>query len=300
MAVNFSKVSNSVWQILKGRGNKLKIYDETGQPTLSPEDARRMYLEDEGIMVSINEMGDDSEIKIYLSSQNDLSEIKSLLQSLRQTANFYAVNYNVRKYGKELLPRQFKFLTHKVNRDKELAESLNYKNKDVKFRFPAGFKNDLQGIIDKPKSYAGLIKMRDGVYVVQLSKVNRSEKGMITRKTNKGEWIRFKDFANGTIRTYIDSKLVQQIEQEPEVLDEFSTWVENFSIGDTPLEEEAVHDEGVVDDEDLSTELLSDPTLKGKIMDDPTVINKYIEKDSDEEQIEADPRQKPRREFTKK
>ena len=269
--IDFDKVAKKVWQVLKSRGHKLQMFQANGDIALDPTvDARRFYIEDEGIMVTINEAGEDSEIKVYTSEESDLDTEESLLQNLRKQATFYGLNFNVRKYGKKLLPRQFSFLAHKVQQE-EMNESLNFKNTDFKFRLPAGTGAQIKDMAERPKRYGGLVSVGKGVFLVNLNKVSRSDKGMITRKTNKGLWTRFKDYANGTIRVYVETDKLHPVEQETanEPLDAFVEWVNTFNAPVISEDDLDVDDP----DEDLSLAIADDPGLANKIKDDPTVLN---------------------------
>lgn len=131
--ISFDKVAKRVFQILKSRGYGLKMYKENGENAFDPSvEARKFFVEEEGIMVAINRGGgDDSEIKVYISEESNLEEIESLLVSLRQTANFFGLLYNVRKYGKKLKPKEFAFLAYKTQREEEedMKESVSgFKN----------------------------------------------------------------------------------------------------------------------------------------------------------------------------
>ena len=128
MAVNFDNIAKRIFQILKSRGFHLKMYQEDGEVAYDPEkEARKFYVEDEGIMVSINETGERSEIKVYISDESDIQKLKTMLQSLRQAASFFGVNYNLRKYGKRLTPKEFSFLAYKSKKDEEeMNESSSY------------------------------------------------------------------------------------------------------------------------------------------------------------------------------
>ena len=150
MAVNFDTISERVFKILKSRGFSLKMYKENGEIAYDPSyEARKFFIEKEGIMVSVNSNGENSEIKVYLSDENDLEQMKPLLQSLRQAANFYGLLFNIRKYGKKMKPKEFAFLAYKAQQEEKMNESVEiFESKDMSRLY--GSKNLSYQKIGKP------------------------------------------------------------------------------------------------------------------------------------------------------
>lgn len=126
MAVNFDKVAKRVWQILKSRGYSLEMFKENGEYAFDPEkEARRFFVKDEGIMVTINESGDHSEIRMYINDEHDLDDVKTLINSLNQAASYYGILINIEKFGKQLVPKDFAFLAYKAKKEEEeMSESI--------------------------------------------------------------------------------------------------------------------------------------------------------------------------------
>ena len=105
----FDSLSEELFQTLKGSGKVMTLYDEAGNRTYEPKSARRMFAKPDNMMISVVEAGSDSEIKLYLSQSSDLSELSRLINTLRQISTRYNVIFNVRKYGRELQPRDFAY-----------------------------------------------------------------------------------------------------------------------------------------------------------------------------------------------
>lgn len=109
MSSLFDSLSEELFQVLKGSGKTLTLYGEDGNKTYEPKSARRVFATPDNIMVSVIEAGSDSEVKLYLSQSTDVSEISKLINTLRQITTRYNVLFNVRKYGRELEPKDFAY-----------------------------------------------------------------------------------------------------------------------------------------------------------------------------------------------
>ena len=109
MTALFDALSEEIFQILKGSGKVMTLYDEDGNKTYEPKTARRMFAKPENMMLSIIEAGVDSEVKLYLSKSNEISQLSSLINTLRRVTTRYNVLFNVRKFGRELQPKDFAY-----------------------------------------------------------------------------------------------------------------------------------------------------------------------------------------------
>jgi hypothetical protein len=83
------------------------LYDENGNRVFEPSDARRFYLADDNILVSILEDGDNSAVKVYLSTNIQISEVLEFVTVLRRIATQFNVLFNLRKYNKKIEPKDF-------------------------------------------------------------------------------------------------------------------------------------------------------------------------------------------------
>ena len=110
MAQMFFKVAESVFQTLKGFGYILTLFNASGQKVLEPYLARRFFCNPDKFMVSINELGPNSEIKVYLSDSFDIKENIKLIQTLRSIANHWNLLFSIKKYSKQLEPKMFAFM----------------------------------------------------------------------------------------------------------------------------------------------------------------------------------------------
>jgi hypothetical protein len=109
MSSLFDSLSEELFQVLKGSGKTLTLYGEDGNKTYEPSQARRVFATPDNLMVSVVEAGNDSEVKLYLSKSTDVEAISGLINTLRQITTRYNVLFNVRKYGRELQPKDFAY-----------------------------------------------------------------------------------------------------------------------------------------------------------------------------------------------
>lgn len=133
----FFKIAESVFQTLKGFGYTLTLFDTSGQKVLEPSLARRIFCDPDKFMVSINELGPNSEIKVYLSNSFDIKKNKKLIQTLRSIANHWNLLFSIKKYGKQLEPKMFAFMAIPVRESYNTnnfgqADCFHYKCYDYK------------------------------------------------------------------------------------------------------------------------------------------------------------------------
>lgn len=132
MAINFDSLAGRIFNILKSRGYTLKLYMDDGEVALDPSsEARKFFVVEESMMVSINQEGEYSEVKVYINDESDLEKLLPLLTSLRQTASVFNVLYNLKKYNKKLAPKEFAFLAYKVKKREKESDDALVERKDV-------------------------------------------------------------------------------------------------------------------------------------------------------------------------
>ena len=105
--IDFSDFSSEVFQILRAYGKDIVLYDETGKRVFEPTEARRMYVIGDNILVSIVEDGDNSAVKLFLSPSLNLTQVQGFLETLRRLAIQSNLLFHVKKYNKEIKPKDF-------------------------------------------------------------------------------------------------------------------------------------------------------------------------------------------------
>lgn len=205
MSVLIQKLAEEIFEILKSYGKTLILYDGSGNVTYTPAQATRIFIQPEKMMLSISNDGDDNEVKLYMSNNTSLIDMMKLINTLRQTCTRLNSMFNVRKYGKELSPKDFAYQVvgedlhesywgsqrtsyckigeckvifhHNKNINEELKGSrsrnikniyIENKNKE-KYLFPT---NNIRGAkaIARHISSGGSIYDRVGDYIIETSK----------------------------------------------------------------------------------------------------------------------------------
>lgn len=105
----YDQLADEIFDTLKGYGKILSLFDKDGNRVFAPTNARRVFCQPDKMMISLDENGDDSQVKMYLSQSTDIKDMQSLISTLRNISTRYNVLFNVRKFGKELAPRDFAY-----------------------------------------------------------------------------------------------------------------------------------------------------------------------------------------------
>lgn len=102
---SLEKLSEKVFNVIKGFNYTLKMYDKDGNQTVTPSAAVRFFIVKPNMMVSI----DDNEIKVSKSLQVDNKEIERFTKLIKNIANENLINYTLKVFGKEIMPKDFAY-----------------------------------------------------------------------------------------------------------------------------------------------------------------------------------------------
>lgn len=105
--INFDDLSLEVFQVLRTYANDIVLYDDSGNRVMEPSTARRFYLPDDGLLVTVLDDNDNSAIKVYLGGTITVAEVNDFVTVLRHLATQYNVLFNLRKYNKRIVPKDF-------------------------------------------------------------------------------------------------------------------------------------------------------------------------------------------------
>lgn len=105
--INFGEFAAEVFQTLRAYGRELVLYDKDGNRVFEPKEARRFYISDDNILVSLSEDGDNSALKLYLSPSIELAQVSGFINTLRAMATRANLLFHVKKYDKEIKPQHF-------------------------------------------------------------------------------------------------------------------------------------------------------------------------------------------------
>ena len=105
--INFGEFAAEVFQTLRAYGRELVLYDQDGNRVFEPKEARRFYISDDNILVSLSEDGDNSALKLYLSPSIELAQVSGFINTLQAMATRANLLFHVKKYDKEIKPQHF-------------------------------------------------------------------------------------------------------------------------------------------------------------------------------------------------
>ena len=101
--LNYSKISDELFKIMKGRGMAVEMFTLEGKRSIEPFESRRFFDTNSNTMINVDE--DDGEIKVHLSKDVDPDE--SFLKALKTFASKNMIEFTVRTYGKKLELKDF-------------------------------------------------------------------------------------------------------------------------------------------------------------------------------------------------
>lgn len=115
-----SKIAQEIFHILKGYGKKLALYDIAGNKIYKPELTQKFFVEPDNFMVALNDDGSDSNITLNLSKKIDITDqnLSMIMDTLRNLATRYNLLFNVRKYSKKIIPKDFAYQASPVTEGK--------------------------------------------------------------------------------------------------------------------------------------------------------------------------------------
>ncbi len=125
MAVDVGTIGENIFAILKGYGFTIRMFDDVGKKVIKPGDARRFFLTDANLVVTSSE----EEIKVHLGKSVTFDEAKDTINTIKQLAKKYMMDFNIKKFGHTLQPKDYVFDLKKeadMNSIQESAFSKSY------------------------------------------------------------------------------------------------------------------------------------------------------------------------------
>lgn len=104
------KISNEIFNIIKGHGRSLMLYGQNGNVVYDPADAVRMFITPDRMMLSIMIDDDnDIEIKLYVGKRTEIKNIEVIINTIRSLCSRFNAVFNIRRFGKEITPKDFAY-----------------------------------------------------------------------------------------------------------------------------------------------------------------------------------------------
>lgn len=104
---DITKVAKEVFGTLRSFNYAVALFDADGNKVYQPEDATRFFTDKRNITVSIHEDGENSSLQIYIGKSVDLDAVMGLLDTMRRTSTKFGILFDVRKYHKDVSPKDF-------------------------------------------------------------------------------------------------------------------------------------------------------------------------------------------------
>ena len=115
------QLSQEIFNILKGANIKLKLFDPMGNKTLDPELSARFYAYDDDFLVTIRDEDDEVELVVQAGASFNFDQHKDVLDSIKKAGHNAMAEYNIRKFDKNIEPKDF---AHEVVKEDEEIRRL--------------------------------------------------------------------------------------------------------------------------------------------------------------------------------
>lgn len=130
MSVSFEAVSEKIYNILKGYGFQVNMYDKEGQAVIDPQESTRFAVGSPNVLVRLDR-GNET---LVLATSEELNEegappIREMLKNLAQD---YLLSFDYQLFGKKIKPAGEKIDIQR-NKEKEMAEVMETKMFQVRY-----------------------------------------------------------------------------------------------------------------------------------------------------------------------
>lgn len=115
-------LAQKIFSLLKGNGFQIKIFDNDGNDVTDPAMGRRFFISNPNIMVTINE--DDNSIEFSKGKLTDDDSISSVQKNIRDLADEFMMNSNIKIFGKAIQPRDYAYQA-KIQKEPAMMENTS-------------------------------------------------------------------------------------------------------------------------------------------------------------------------------
>lgn len=99
------RVSNKICNILQGNSYKLIMYSDDGMDCIDPDLARRFFVADPGLMITLDE--ENQEIIFNKNKHTPLKVYKVLIDHCKNFANEYMFKFTISEFAEKITPKLF-------------------------------------------------------------------------------------------------------------------------------------------------------------------------------------------------
>jgi hypothetical protein len=125
---NYSVIAEEIFRILHSRSFRITMYDQEGNHVYEPSGARKFYIPEPGIMVSINEDPETSSLRFYINQDVEYAELLVLTRQLRILSNKFGLLFNFQRSNNQITPKNFS--TGAIIEEEKMKVKVDFKCKD--------------------------------------------------------------------------------------------------------------------------------------------------------------------------
>lgn len=124
--INWNKVSQRVFGIIRGAGHQLEMYDLEGNIVSDPIKARRFFVAKPNYMITVDE--DQRTVRINRNMNTELKAVNDVFRMIRNLRREFAVKVGIRVFGKAIKPKDVAYQAdiQKQRKAEDMLESNMY------------------------------------------------------------------------------------------------------------------------------------------------------------------------------
>ena len=104
-------IADEIFNILKGAGYSLRLFNSEGVKTLDAQEATRFYAFDQDLMITLRQKDGRVEVVVQAGAGYDIPANSELLATIQSVAHKHLGEYTVRKFDKQITPKDFSHQT---------------------------------------------------------------------------------------------------------------------------------------------------------------------------------------------
>jgi len=105
--INYEKVGEKIFSIVKGHNHNLVMFNEEGMETNDASEARRFFVNKPNYMITLD--AENRKIKFNKNRHVTLEEIESVMKQIKNLATTNMLKNEVQVFGKEITPKDFAY-----------------------------------------------------------------------------------------------------------------------------------------------------------------------------------------------
>lgn len=119
--INWNRLSQRVFGIVRGAGHQVEIYDAEGTAVSDPAQARRFFVAQPNYMVTVDQ--DQRRVQISRNQNTQLRELTDVMRMLRNLRREFGIKVGVRVFGQAIKPKHTAYQAQ-IQRDRSAEEML--------------------------------------------------------------------------------------------------------------------------------------------------------------------------------